>query len=198
MSKEYVPTTIKVVNDFSDDEIDEFLKLIQQSEYRQSIEAAEWEFEREDLDELRGAGNHYFELVGEMPNGENEAIEEYLLEKQIPFVRWSDSSTSFSSELSIFDGVRKNVIPSNKEQEALVNMSVLREILDELEESEDSDRTVIGLLGLVNWHWIETDISKFFRYGMENAIPLKPNQDDNVIDVEIEEHNDGDSDASGS
>ena len=76
----------------------------------------------------------------------------------------------------------------------MVEMSVLKTMLDRLEEEDNPNddlaelKTFADILGIANYHWINTDINKFFRYGSESTVAFSPNlkKDDSVIDVEAD------------
>ena len=193
MSKEYVPTTMQIIKCFEKEEEDEIYNLINEAEYSDDWGCSG--ISREEFDILMKNQERYLDLKGNLPNGLHEPLESYLEEKGIPFKRWSEAGIEFDHDLVVFDGVRSHTTLASKDGEPLVEMSAIKTILERLEEPDKPGddladlKTFSDVLAIANYHWVNTDINTFYRYGMEGSVAFSPNAkgDDGTIDVEVKE-----------
>ena len=117
---------------------------------------------------------------GTIPYGMDSRIEEWLQNNGVPFKRFTSMYEDFPPEVVSFDGVRKHTMPSDNEGNALVDMRALRSIIDMLEDGEE-----IRVISYANSHWAETDVSKMFRWGMEDTHKIQTGGHQAAIDTEI-------------
>jgi len=116
---------------------------------------------------------------GEIPYGISKTVEDWLQDNGVPFKRFTSMYEDFPPEIVAFDGVRRHTMPADNEGNALVDMRALRGIIDMLEDGED-----IRVIAYANSHWSETDVSKMFRWGMEDTHRIQTGGEQ-TIDTEI-------------
>lgn len=109
-------------------------------------------------------------------------IEAWLEESGIPFKEWKRNNDSSISEIDTFDGVRRNTVNADRDGNPLVDMRVLRSIIDMLEDDDE-----IRAIPYANMYWVETDVSNMWRWGMEEVREFSTDQDKETIDVDIVE-----------
>lgn len=118
---------------------------------------------------------------GKIKYGTSPELENWLVENGVPFKRFTSAYEDFPAEVMVFDGIRKHSVPSDTQGNALVDMRVVRSIIDMLENDDE-----LRALSYSNGHWIETDVTNMYRWGMEETIEISSEKKD-YIDAEIEE-----------
>lgn len=192
MSTKPIETEIKIIKGFEKDEIEDFYNQLKDSGYSDEYKEG-GSLANETFTELLNGDERFMELKAIIPPGHSIDLEKYLEDNGMPFVKHTGETPEVEQELYVFDGVRGNRVQCNRDGEAYVRMTDLRAVIDLLEKSEEEDAYAdLKALVVANESWIETDISKFWRYGMENSIAFSPNYvdpDKDIIDVTVEEDN---------
>ena len=188
-------TDIEIIKGFEEDEIEPFFEILSESGYGLEYDDSKQKLSKKEFASLMDEDKRFMSLKGNIQDGGDSKLEEHLEELGIPFTRFTQPTSEDNSYLVIFDGVRRHQVACDRKGNPLVEMDKVRAVIDMLETPEEEDPYAdMRALVLANEAWVETDINKFWRYGMEDSVAFSSNftkPDDGIIDVEVEGELDG-------
>ena len=169
-------TTIKILKCYEGEELEEVAEAIENSCFGDKDSASLFKEQLEN-------DERYVEFFAPVNYGADEELESFLEDKGIPYVRVSQFSDDAPNQMIAYDGVRRFDVPVDGNMNPVVDMRAMKAIIEMLENDDE-----LRALFYANENYIETDINKFYRYGMEDSIAFSPNAvKNNAIDVDIAE-----------